>query len=73
MGYRLSPYPMKLFDPKVKDTSFRVNNGKDFHLRMSMSEQAVQTELWEGHQGSHKERLVHKHRHLISGIVCLRH
>ena len=32
MGYRLSPYPMKLFDPKVKDTSFRVNNGKDFHL-----------------------------------------
>lgn len=52
---------MKLFDPKVKDTSVRVNNGKDFHLQMSVSEQAVQTGLWEGHQGSNKEGLIHKH------------
>lgn len=63
MGCRLSLYLMKLLDPKVKDTSFRVNSGKDYHLQMSISEQAVQTELWEGHPGSSKEGLIHKHRH----------
>lgn len=55
MECRLSPYPIKLFDLTVEDTSFRVNNGEDFHLPMSFSEQAVQTEPWEGHRGSNEE------------------
>lgn len=51
MGCRLIQHPIELFDPELTDTSRRVNNGKGFSLQMSISEQAVQTEHWEGHQG----------------------
>lgn len=63
MGCRRIPYPIELFDPDLTDTSRRVNSGEGYSLQMSISEQAVQTELWEGHKGSNKEGLIHKHCH----------
>lgn len=44
-GRGLIPYPMKSFDPQLKDTSCRVNTGQGFCLQMNTAEQAVQTEL----------------------------
>lgn len=62
-GMRIDPISEEIAlppTPKLKYMSCWVNIGKGFSLQMSISEQAVQTKLQEGHQGSYKEELVPK-------------